>query len=244
MPTRILKYILLFLSLAVAFPVMAQQDSVTTAKPGRIRGVQYSSREEAALAMRNVKQPLFAGFSVSGNFAGLLLAAATSYGELECALRVNLRNTYFPIGELGIGVCDNTDDGTELHYKTRAPFIRLGCDYNFLRDKQSGNRVFAGARVGFTSFKYDVDGPDFEDLVWGDRVPYKFKGVKGNQTWIELVFGIEAKIWSIFHLGWSARYKNRITHSSGSPGEPWYVPGYGKKGGSALGGTFNLIFDI
>lgn len=241
---KTLRYTLLFLSVTFVGFAFAQKDSTRTMRQERIRGVQYVSNSASVNAERNVSQPLFAGFSVSGNLAGLILSAVTSYGELEGAVRVNLRNTYFPIGEVGIGVCDNSDDGTGLRYKTRAPFIRLGCDYNFLSDKQSGNRVFGGARLGFTSFKYDISGSDMEDPVWHDKVSYNFKGVKGNQVWMELVFGIEAKIWSIFHLGWSARYKNRITHDSGSPGEPWYVPGYGKGGSSVLGGTFNVIFDI
>ena len=58
------------------------------------------------------------------------------------------------------------------------------------------------------------------------------------------VFGVENKIWKIFHLGWTARYKNRISGKSASIGEPWYVPGFGKSGTTVIGGTFNLIFDI
>lgn len=219
---------------------MAQQDSTAVETPERIRGVQYVSNDKDS----NVKQPLFAGFSVSGNLVGMFLVAFTSYGEIEGAVRLNLHEKYFPIGEVGIGVCDKTDDATDLHFETRAPYIRLGCDYNFLSNNPNGNRVFAGARIGFTTFKYDISGPNFEDNIWGGTLSNNYTGLKGNQSWIELVFGLEAKIWSIFHLGWSLRYKNRITHSSGSVGEPWYVPGYGKGGSSVIGGTFNLIFDI
>ena len=60
----------------------------------------------------------------------------------------------------------------------------------------------------------------------------------------EIVFGIETRIWKIFHLGWNVRYKIRMSHSEAPQGSPWYVPGFGKYGNSCIGGTFNIIFDI
>lgn len=243
MRLRISKYILIFLSLATVLPASAQvADTVKTQIGGKIRGVQYDPKNKTVKVVE--KGPLLSGFSVSGNLAGAILAATTSYGELEGAFRVNLRNEYFPIAELGLGISNHTDDGTNLHYKTHSPFFRIGCDYNFVNDKTSGNRIFGGARIAYTSFKYDISGPDLFDPVWHKSLPYNFKGLNGSQAWLEIVFGLEAKIWSAFHLGWSVRYKNRITHSESNIGEPWYVPGYGKKGSTVLGGTFNVILDI
>lgn len=241
MPAKIFGYTLLCLSALTAAPAAAQQDTARTEKPVSIRGVQYSSADADA-ASQNAPS-LFAGCAVSGNLMGLFLTAFTSYGEIEGAVRLNLRERYFPVAEAGVGVCDKDDDATGVRFKTHAPYARLGCDYNFLNNP-NGNRVFGGMRVAFTSFKYDISGPDFEDPIWGGVTPNNFKDIKGNQTWLELVFGVEAKIWSIFHLGWSLRYKNRLSHSAGDIGEPWYVPGYGKGGSSVIGGTFNLVFDI
>ena len=62
--------------------------------------------------------------------------------------------------------------------------------------------------------------------------------------WLELAFGVDAKIWGPVHLGWSVRYKRRLFHREGDVGDAWYVPGYGRNGGSRIGGTFNLIFDL
>jgi hypothetical protein len=45
-------------------------------------------------------------------------------------------------------------------------------------------------------------------------------------------------------LGWSFRYKVRLHEKKTALGHPWFIPGYGKNGGSALGGTFNIIFDL
>ncbi|WP_262502568.1 DUF6048 family protein [Hoylesella shahii] len=46
------------------------------------------------------------------------------------------------------------------------------------------------------------------------------------------------------HLGWSARYRRRLTHNDGDAGNVWYVPGFGKTGTSRLGATFNIIITL
>jgi hypothetical protein len=189
---------------------------------------------------------LFRGVAVSGDIVGLLMKPfGSKFGSFEGAARINLYNKYFPIGEIGYAFCDNRDDQTNIHYKTNAPYFRVGLDYNFLKDKNSGNRIFAGVRYAFTSFKYDIEDPNFSDPVWLQKRPYNFKGIKSGAQWAELVVGAEAKIWSIFHLGWSARYKIRLHQKESSFGDPWYIPGFGKNGSSTCwGGTFNIIFDV
>lgn len=182
--------------------------------------------------------------SVGTDVAGAFLAATTSYGVLEGNLRLNLHETYFPTLEVGMGMSDHTNDESHLHYRTHSPYFRLGCDYNFIKDKSSGNRIFAGMRYGFTPFRYDVDGPDLYDPVHHKYHPFAFKGLSATSHWAEVVAGLEARVWGILHLGWSVRYKLRINESNTAVGHAWYVPGYGKSGGSVMTGTFNVSVDI
>ena len=86
--------------------------------------------------------------------------------------------------------------------------------------------------------------PTVEDPVWGDRVEFIAEGVQAKYHWLEVVFGVDATIWGPLHLGWSVRYRNRLSHDPGELDNVWYVPGYGKSGKSVLGGTFNVIIDI
>lgn len=181
---------------------------------------------------------------MSANLAGALLSAVSSYGEYEGAVRVNLRGKYFPVVEGGIGYSDHTDAATSLHYRTSSPFFRVGADYNVLKDKTSCNRALAGVRIGYSSFSYDVSGEDITDPYWNTSVPYDFRSLHASQLWIELVGGVETQIWKCLHLGWTVRYKNRISASHDDIGEAWYVPGFGKNGTTAIGVTFNLIIDI
>lgn len=219
-------------------------DTVRTTQQ-RTRGVQYSSREEAAAALLAQKKlPLLAGVSVSVDAAGAVMAVCCPYGQYEAAARLNLYGRYFPIAEVGMGVSDHTNETTEIHYKVHSPYFRLGMDYNVAKDVRSGNRIFVGVRYGLSSYKYDLDGPDITDAVYGTTVPFHFTGLKGTTGWGEVVAGLEAKVWGMLHLGWSVRYRMRIHNKKTAVGEAWYIPGYGKSDSHALGGTFNVIFDI
>lgn len=246
---RTFVYTCVLLLSSFAGTLSAQTDNATPAdttatRVPRIRGIQYESREEAAAALRKRKDPLFAGVSVSGDVVGAAMTAFAPYGQLEGACRINLKNRYFPIAEIGWGMSDHRDDLTDIHFKTQAPYFRIGCDYNVANDKFSGNRIFVGLRYAFSSYTYDLDGPAVVDPVWGTETPYVFTGVNGSAQWGEVVVGLEAKIWKIFHLGWSFRYRIRLQETKTSLGQIWYIPGYGKNDGHALGGTFNIIFDI
>ena len=224
--------------------IAAQTVRDSTASAGQVRGIQYGSAEDLANRIGQKEIPLFAGISVSGDLAGAVMAAASPYGQLEAACRINLKGRFFPILEIGWGVSDHTEETTELHYKTRAPYFRIGCDYNFANDRRSGNRVFGGLRYAFSSFDFDVDGPPVVDPVWGTHTPFVYEGMHAAARWAEIVFGLEAKIWKIFHLGWSVRYRLRLHEKQSAVGGAWYVPGYGRNDTHALGGTFNIIFDI
>lgn len=179
------------------------------------------------------------------NVAGVVLWQFSDYGEVEGGVRLNLKGKYFPVIEAGLGLCDKTHDETDIHYKTSAPFARIGIDYNFMKDKMSNNRIYGGLRFGYTSFKYDMDAPPLNDPYWdGSRLDFNFKDVKSNASWCEFVFGLETRIWQRFSLGWSARYKRRLSHKVSDVGKAWYIPGYGENDGHLFTGTFNVVFNF
>lgn len=189
--------------------------------------------------------PVFGGVAVSADLVGAVMKVSNAdYSQMEVAARLNFKGKYFPIFELGYGESNYEGAETGNIFKTRAPYFRIGADYNFTKKWYTGNRLYLGVRYAFTSFNYDVGAPGFRDPVWNMEVPFLFEGLHANSHWGEVVFGIETRIWSIFHLGWSLRYKMRMSHNEDKNMLPWYVPGYGKFGSSCIGGTFNVIFDI
>lgn len=188
--------------------------------------------------------PLFRGFSVSFDLVGAGMMVFSDYGQYEGALRINLHDEWFPIVEIGLGKAEHNDEVTLLYYKTSAPYFKIGIDKNLLKDKHGANRLYGGLRYAFTSYKVDISRPDFPDPYWKWDTSFGVKDAPCNYHWIEAVVGIDAKIFGPLHLGWSVRYKRRISHSKPEFGDTWYVPGFGTSDDTKLGGTFNVIIDI
>lgn len=188
--------------------------------------------------------PFFRGLAVSADLYGLCMKAFGDYGQYEAALRINLKDKYFPIVELGYGDCNHTDDATQINYVTHAPYGKIGIDFNIMKNKHDIYRLLLGLRYAYTNYKYDISAPTLTDPVWGNLAEYTQEGVECNYHWAEFVFGVDATIWKAFHIGWSVRYRNRLFYDAGELDNTWYVPGYGKSAKSNFGATFNLIFDI
>lgn len=207
---------------------------------------QSSSRRKAEMEKLRQKQiddsiPWLQGFQVTTDLVGPIQRAVGSYGQVEAALRVNLKDKYFPIVELGYGDADETDDVTDIQYKSSAPYGRIGVDFNMLKDKHDIYRLYGGLRYALSYFKYSIKHDDIHDPVWGGNAPYQLDDVKANYHWAEVVVGIDAKIYGPLHMGWSLRYKRRLIHDEGDDyNNVWYVPGFGKRGDTRLGGTFNI----
>ena len=189
--------------------------------------------------------PLLRGFQVSFDLFGAGMLALSDYGQYEGAFRLNLHDQWFPIVEVGYGKASHIDDMvTNISYKTAAPYFRAGVDFNLLKRKHQSNRLYAGFRYAYTSYKVDLWRNDLPDPVWQWKTGFGVFDEKYSQHWLEAVFGIDAKVFGPLHLGWSVRYKCRLYHSDVSMGKTWYVPGFGTWGSSRLGGTFNIIIDI
>ncbi len=189
--------------------------------------------------------PLIDGIAVGANLLGLgQQFLGSDWMQLEAMARLNLKDKYFPIFEMGIGQADHEGKDLDNHFTTRAPFFRIGCDYNFTK-KHNGNRLFTGLRYGFSYFTYDIDAATpLADPIWGTKQEVNFTNLSGNQHWAEVVFGLETRLWSIVRLGWDVRIKFRIVENSSTLGSAWYVPGFGINDTSCWGGSFKILFDI
>jgi len=184
----------------------------------------------------------FMGFTVSVDLLGPgMYLLSGEKGNFEAALRLNLYNTYFPIFEAGYGICNSTDFNTKIRFETKAPFARIGFDMNMLKNKFQDNRLYVGLRYGISRFNYDISGNNIKDPIWENEEEFNKTGIGCTSHWAEVVFGIQAKLVSIVHLGWSIRYKFKIHDSNTTYVNPPFVPGYGS---TTFGGSFNLIFDL
>lgn len=239
------KRILHILSFAAAVltPLVChgQDNSQQTSNPGEApKPTKYISIED-----QKEKLVLFQGFTLSFDLVGPVMSFTTDYGTLEGALRLNLKNTYFPIVEMGFGNCKKTDENTHVSFKVKAPYARIGADVNLLKDKFQDNRLYVGARYGLSKFKYDVESPLVTDPIWGGTEAFAANDIDCTSHWAELVFGVQVKVWRNLHMGWSVRYKAEISSTKSDYSKPTCIPGYGYTTNSTCwGGTYNLIFDL
>jgi hypothetical protein len=189
--------------------------------------------------------PLFRGFSLSFDLVGPAMLMLGDHGEYEGALRMNLHDQWFPVFELGVGRANREhDEVTYITYKTTAPYFRIGMDWNILRNKHQPNRLYAGFRYAFTNYKVDITRDMQPDPVWGTLAGFSAEGISCSQHWMEAVMGIDAKVFGPLHLGWTVRYKRKLSHSDFPLGQPWYVPGFGIYDNDQLSANFNVIIDI
>ena len=191
--------------------------------------------------------PFYQGSSIGVEIAGIggyLLGGDIMSSEI--LLQSNLKNRFLPTLEIGYGKTDAVNDANDMHYKTSAPYFRIGMDYNvfYLKPYLPGY-LYVGLRYGMSSFTYDVSGPDMSDPNYGGTtVPFSYSGMKSKASWLEGVVGIKVRIYKGFHMGWAVRYKMRMSIDNHENSVPWYVPGFGKNASSSFNLTYNLIYNL
>lgn len=204
-----------------------------------------------------IEYPLYNGILVGidlwGIGSGLLGGDFTSSEVVAC---VDLKHRFFPTVELGYGKTDEWNE-TGIHYKSGAPYFRIGMDYNALYKKKHGNMILVGLRYGFSSFNYDIESyelndpiyggstnPNLADNVWGGSASYQHPDMQGSMHWLEFCLGIRACIWKSIYMGLGIKYHFKLMESKGKYGDPWYVPGFGKYGGNSLGIQYTIMYKL
>ena len=252
MGQRIYNFIISLVLLCLFASGLNAQTRLNEAPSTRPRTSANTQKQKKAKAAPEVVYPLFNGVSVGVDLIGPgQKIIGNDYYGFEAKGSVNLLGRYFPTLELGYGKSDMTDDDNGISYKVNAPFTRLGIDYNFLYKKAHGNLLLLGFRYGFSSFDYDVIDPydgtgkaNISDDIWKDQLPYSHTGMKASMHWLELAGGVRAKVWKQIYMGWSLRFRFKLSASVDEYGDPYYVPGYGKYGGSNIGLTYHLIYQL
>ena len=188
--------------------------------------------------------PFFQGIYLSTDVFGYIypIFVKDKYYSSELSLTVNLKNRFFPVVEAGIGYSDMVSHLYNIGYRTRAPYYRVGMDYNMQYKNGKPSYIYLGGRVGYTSFDYSVDAPPLIDPVWGGEAPVQFTDVPCRAVWIEAVGGVRAEIAKNFYMGWSLRYKYPLYTGPVLNGGPWYIPGHGTGKKTAFGATYSISY--
>lgn len=165
-----------------------------------------------------------------------------SWLRTEAQLKINLNNQFFPVVALGYAKCDDTTK--DIKYKTAAPYLRIGMDYNIRWKNQNDNHLFFGFRYGFSTFKYDINAPDITDDIWGGTNEVNYQNESSSAHWLELLIGIQTKVWGPILAGWDFRYMVSINTKSNEYTKPYYIPGYGENNGPSFMFTYRIIYKL
>ena len=136
----------------------------------------------------------FQGVMVGVDLFGAVQRQVSDYGQYEAFLRLNIKGKYLPVFELGLGDAEHKEDAvTKITTKTRAPYGRIGCDFNVMKNKHDIYKLFVGVRYAYSNFDFEFSYPGVKDPAWGGVTPYYIR--ENNYAhWIEGVFGVDAKV--------------------------------------------------
>ena len=168
------------------------------------------------------KAPFLESISVGIDLMGPIRRAMSDRGEYQATVQAHIKGLFLPTVEVGYGTADRYDADTYTSYKTKAPFGRIGCDFNILQNRHDDYRLTVGMRYGITSFDYDTTLPNDEE-----HTSFTTTAEKCTLQWAEIVFGADAKVWGALHMGWSLRYRRKLSCSDYT-NIPLYAPGYGR----------------
>lgn len=188
-------------------------------------------------------QGAYVGFDIYGLGSKLF---GNDFTTTEVSAEVNLKNRYFPVVEIGYGQTDVTNEETDIHYKTSAPYFRIGASYNvFYKKPYLPGQLLVGLRYGFSSFSYDVSAPAMTDPSWGaPTLPFAYEGVKSSASWLEIVIALKANVYKSIYMGLGLRYRSRMSVKGTENSEPYYIPGFGKNRGTNIGISYSIIYKL
>ncbi len=172
-----------------------------------------------------------------------------NYKGFEVNADYRITKNLYVAGELGTE--EKIKDGDYFAVETTGSYFKAGVDYN-VYDNWFGmdNLIFAGLRVGLSSFKQQLNGFTIynTDQFWeplSNSNSTEFNGL--SAIWAELIFGIKVEVLNNIYIGFNAQLKNLISDDQPENFENIYIPGFNKTYDSSsigVGFSYNISYLI
>jgi len=226
-------------------PVKPQTNKVLTPPKGTKEEViqQYLSGDTAMAKAQERKDslariyphyPLLTELTVGLNFGdAILMAFGQKYSSFDVSATLNMWNRFQPVAIVGLGRAKDTPDDMNYTYTGKlSPYFKIGANYNFLFKNEPKYQCYAGLKLGFSTFKYDITNVNIINGYWGETGPFfELKGISSNALWGEILAGLKVNIFDNWSLGWEIKFHNIFSYKKSDNGKPWYIPGYGTRNG-------------
>lgn len=164
------------------------------------------------------------------------------YKGFEVVGDYRLTKKYYLAGEIGNE--NKTTDDDRLNFTTKGTYFKVGFDYNLYENwLDMENMVYLGMRYGVSAFSQTLNSYKIYD-----RYQYftptqtiesgeKFDGLSAQ--WVEVVFGVKAKIINNFYLGFSFRINKLVSNKKPDSFDNLYIPGFNRTYDGTFGAGFN-----
>lgn len=189
--------------------------------------------------------PKLTDLSVGINFVEpLFMAFGQTYASTDVHATLNMWNRFQPTVELGLGWANSTPDDMNFTYHGKpSPYVKVGANYNFMFKNSPEYQAFAGIRLGYSTFGYDITDINFTNSYWDEHIATDLKGERSHALWGELGVGLKVKLHDQLSMGWMIRYHNMFECADGKHSSPWFIPGYGPHG-SSLGFSLSISYTL
>jgi len=192
-----------------------------------------------------MKYPLIMDASVGADIWNPAMRAfGQKHGLIGFWADVNMHNRYFPTFEFGLGQAKNTPAAHNFTYSSpMSVYFKLGLDYNFLYNSNPDYKWFVGMRYGFSPFKWSLPEVTAPSGYWGDTPTYALPDQSVTAGWLEFHLGLRVRLWKNISAGWRVIFHSIMHETKNDHGKPWYIPGYGTRGG-AITGSFSISYTL
>lgn len=163
------------------------------------------------------------------------------YKGLEIVGDYRLSRKFYVAGELGNE--NNTVDDDRFNFTTKGTYFKVGFDYNAYENwLDMENMLYAGMCVGVSSFSQTLNHYTIYDPTnyYGENTinsGEKFNGL--NASWIEVIGGVKAELFSNLYLGFSVRLNYLISEKEPNNFANLYIPGFNRTYEGKFGAGFN-----
>ncbi|SHJ68267.1 DUF6048 family protein [Flavobacterium haoranii] len=163
------------------------------------------------------------------------------YKGLEVVGDYRLTRKFYIAGELGNE--NKTVDDDRFNFTTKGTYFKVGFDYNAYENwLDMENMLYAGMRVGVSSFSQTLNHYTIYEPTnyYGENTinsGEKFNGL--NASWIEIIGGVKAELFSNLYLGFSVRLNYLLSEKEPNNFANLYIPGFNRTYEGKFGAGFN-----
>lgn len=163
------------------------------------------------------------------------------YKGLELTGDYRITKRFYIAGELGNE--DKTVDDDRLNFTTKGTYFKAGFDFNSFENwLDMENMIYVGMRYGVSSFSQTLNSYKIYDPTnyYGENTVISGEKYNGlTASWIEIIGGVKAELFSNLYLGFSLRLNYLVSDKKPNNFDNLYIPGFNRTYDGKFGAGIN-----